>query len=49
MTGYARSLLVMERFGYPDFLRASGDELIDGQYADRPLRLRAFIRKRHAA
>ena len=29
-------LLVMERFGYPDFLLASADELIDGQYADRP-------------
>jgi hypothetical protein len=26
----------MERFGYPDFLTASADELIDGQYADRP-------------
>src|SRR5262249_673008 len=36
VTGYARSLLVMERFGYPDFLLASADELIDGQYADRP-------------
>jgi len=24
-------LLVMERFGYPDFLLASADELIDGQ------------------
>jgi hypothetical protein len=35
VTGYARSLLVMERFGYPDFLLASADELIDGQYADR--------------
>ncbi|HET7039884.1 MAG TPA: DUF5655 domain-containing protein [Gemmatimonadales bacterium] len=34
--GYAQSLLVMERFGYPDFFRASGDELIDAQYADRP-------------
>jgi hypothetical protein len=29
-------LLVMERFGYPDFLLASADALIDGQYADRP-------------
>jgi hypothetical protein len=29
-------LLVMERFGYPDYLRASADELIEGQYADRP-------------
>jgi hypothetical protein len=36
VTGYARSLLVMERFGYPDFLRASADELIDRQYEDRP-------------
>jgi hypothetical protein len=36
VTGYAQSLLVMERFGYPDFLLASADELIGGQYADRP-------------
>ncbi|MBI3941583.1 MAG: hypothetical protein HY326_01100 [Chloroflexi bacterium] len=36
VTGYAQSLLVMERFGYPDFFRASADELIDAQYADRP-------------
>jgi hypothetical protein len=36
VTGYARDLLVMERFGYPDFLSASADELIDGQYSDRP-------------
>jgi len=36
VTGYAQSLLVMERFGYPDFLRADADELIEGQYADRP-------------
>ncbi len=36
VTGYAQSLLVMERFGYPDFIFASADELIDGQYADRP-------------
>jgi len=36
VTGYAQSLLVMERFGYPDFLVASADELIDGQYKDRP-------------
>lgn len=34
--GYAATLLVMERFGYPDFLTASADELIDGQYADCP-------------
>jgi Domain of unknown function (DUF5655) len=36
VTGYAQSLLVMERFGYPDFFLASADELIDGQYSDRP-------------
>jgi hypothetical protein len=29
VTGYAQSLLVMERFGYPDFLLSSADELID--------------------
>ena len=26
----------MERFGYPDFLLASADELVEGQYEDRP-------------
>ena len=36
VTGYAQSFLVMERFGYPDFMLASADDLIDGQYADRP-------------
>jgi hypothetical protein len=36
VSGYAENLLVMERFGYPDFLTASADELIEGQYADRP-------------
>ncbi|ASU85335.1 hypothetical protein CDO52_23325 [Nocardiopsis gilva YIM 90087] len=36
VTGYAQALLVMERFGYPDFLTATADELIDAQYADRP-------------
>ncbi len=35
VTGYAQSLLVMERFGYPDFLLASAEVLIEGQYADR--------------
>jgi hypothetical protein len=35
ITGYAQMLLVMETFGYPDFLTASADELLDGQYADR--------------
>jgi hypothetical protein len=37
VTGYLQGMLVMERFGYPDFLLASADELIDGQYADRPV------------
>lgn len=36
ITGYAQMMLVMERFGYPDFLTASADELVDAQYADRP-------------
>jgi hypothetical protein len=36
VTGYPQNLLVMERFGYPDFLLATADELVDGQYADRP-------------
>jgi hypothetical protein len=35
VTGYQQMLLVMERFGYPDFLLATADELLDGQYADR--------------
>jgi hypothetical protein len=29
---YAQALLVMERFGYPNFFRATADELINGQY-----------------
>jgi len=36
VAGYPQQLLVMETFGYPEFLLASADELIDGQYADRP-------------
>jgi hypothetical protein len=36
VAGYARSLLVMERFGYPDFVTASAEHLIDAQYAKRP-------------
>jgi hypothetical protein len=36
VTGYSQALLVWERFGYPDFLTADADELIDAQYADRP-------------
>ena len=36
VNGYARQLLVMETFGYPDFATASADKLIDAQYVDRP-------------
>lgn len=36
VTSYAQNLLVWERFGYPDFMQASAEELIQGQYADRP-------------
>ncbi len=36
VTGYAQMLLVMERFGYPPFLTATADELIDAQYAGKP-------------
>jgi hypothetical protein len=36
VTGYSQALLVWERFGYPDFMTAGGDELIEAQYADRP-------------
>jgi len=35
VTGYAQQLLVMERFGYPDFLTTTADELVAAQYADR--------------
>jgi len=36
VTGYKQMLLVMERFGYPEYLLASADALLAGQYADRP-------------
>lgn len=36
VTGYPAMLLVMERFGYPDYLQASAEDLIANQYADRP-------------
>ncbi len=36
VTGYSQSLLVMERFGYPDFVLASAGQLIEQQYSDRP-------------
>jgi hypothetical protein len=42
VTGYAQSLLVWETLGYPEFLVADAEELIDKQYADRP-QLRAVF------
>ncbi|HUP83245.1 MAG TPA: DUF5655 domain-containing protein [Candidatus Limnocylindria bacterium] len=36
VTGYPAMLLVMERFGYPDYLQTSAEDLIQNQYADRP-------------
>src|SRR5262245_10188205 len=42
VAGYPQSLLVMEQFGYPDFLLASAEELIGAQYSDRP-RLRPIL------
>ncbi|MGD7706593.1 DUF5655 domain-containing protein [Microlunatus sp. Y2014] len=36
VTGYPQMILVYERFGYPEFLTASAEELLDGQYRDRP-------------
>jgi hypothetical protein len=36
VTGYPQMLLVQETFGYPDYLLADADELVEGQYADRP-------------
>jgi hypothetical protein len=35
VTGYPAMLLVMERFGYPDYLQTSPEDLIENQYADR--------------
>jgi hypothetical protein len=42
VSGYPQSLLVMERFGYPEFLVASSEELLEAQYRDRP-RLRPIF------
>ena len=42
VTGYPQSLLIMERFGYPHFLVASPEQLIEAQYAGRP-KLRAVL------
>jgi hypothetical protein len=35
VTGYPQMLVVMEHFGYPEYLTASADRLIDDQYSDR--------------
>jgi hypothetical protein len=40
--GYPQALLVMERFGWPDFLQMSDEELLEGQYTDRE-HLRAIL------
>ncbi|HEX6323090.1 MAG TPA: DUF5655 domain-containing protein [Vicinamibacterales bacterium] len=34
--GYPRMLLIMERFGYPDYATRSADQLVDAQYEGRP-------------
>ncbi|MBL8556480.1 MAG: hypothetical protein JNL41_19560 [Phenylobacterium sp.] len=36
VTGYAAMLLRYEQLGYPDFMTATADSLVDAQYADRP-------------
>jgi len=36
VTSYPQNLLVWERFGYPEHAQASAEDLIEGQYADRP-------------
>jgi hypothetical protein len=35
VTGYSAQLLRYETFGYPDFMTATADDLIEGQFADR--------------
>jgi hypothetical protein len=35
VTGYGQMLLVWERFGYPEFMTASANDLVGRQYADR--------------
>ncbi len=36
VSGYGATLLVWERFGYPEFITADPDQLIAAQYEDRP-------------
>lgn len=43
VTGYAQSVLVMERFGYPDYFTTPADQLIDAQYEDRPALLPIYL------
>lgn len=51
--GYIQMLVVLERFGYPDYLQTPDEELIDNQYADRPHlkpifdRLISIVQTRH--
>lgn len=40
----SQMLLVMERLGYPEFLTASAEDLVEGQYSDRP-ELRAIYER----
>jgi Domain of unknown function (DUF5655) len=35
VTGYGQMLLIWERFGYPEFMTASANDLVGRQYADR--------------
>lgn len=35
VVGYPRMFVLMECFGYPDYVTASADDLVDGQYRDR--------------
>lgn len=36
VNGYGASILTMERFGYPEWLAKSGEDLVAAQYANRP-------------
>ena len=36
VTGYAQDVLIMERFGYPEWVTASATQLVDAQYEGRP-------------
>lgn len=35
VTGYGRTILVWERFGYPDYFTTDSAKLVEDQYADR--------------